>query len=109
LNSDLVHSTIECGLAKLAHILALRQFVADREPRDGSILVREWLDYATQRVPSMQIDKMKAARGAGLDLSFKEEERGLPLERRSGQQPRVFYRRELEANPLVIAKPAATP
>ena len=50
---------------------------------------------------------MKAARGDGRDLSFREEERGLSVERRSGQQPRVFYRRELEKQPLVVAKPSA--
>jgi WD40 repeat protein/uncharacterized caspase-like protein len=81
----------------------LRQAVADREPKDGTILVREWLDYATSRVPEMQLDKMKAAR----DLFFVEEERGLNLnvEKRSGQRPRVFYRRELESQPLIVAKP----
>jgi uncharacterized caspase-like protein len=81
----------------------LKQAAADREPKDGAILVREWLDYATNRVPEMQVDKMKASR----NLFFVEEERGLNLtpERRSGQRPRVFYRRELEASPLVVAKP----
>jgi WD40 repeat protein len=84
----------------------LRQAMADDEPKDGQVIVREWLDYATQRVPQMQLDKMKAARGLGLDLSFKEDERGVDVERRSGQRPRVFYRREVEAQPFVIAKPA---
>ncbi len=83
----------------------LKQGAADSEPKDGQIGIREWLDYATGRVPQMQVAKMKAARGLGLNLSFKEEERGLEVERRSGQQPRVFYRRELEVNPLLIATP----
>ncbi|HEV7902879.1 MAG TPA: caspase family protein [Pyrinomonadaceae bacterium] len=84
----------------------LRQSAADDEPQDGTVLVREWLDYATRRVPLMQLDKMKEAGERGGDLSFAEGERGLNLERRSGQRPRVFYRRELEAQPLVIALPA---
>jgi WD40 repeat protein len=84
----------------------LRQSAADDEPQDGTVLVREWLDYATRRVPLMQLDKMKEAGARGGDLSFAEGERGLNLERRSGQRPRVFYRRELEAQPLVIALPA---
>lgn len=84
----------------------LRQSAADAEPQDGTVLVREWLDYATRRVPLMQLDKMKEAGARGADLSFAEGERGLNLERRSGQRPRVFYRRELEAQPLVIALPA---
>jgi len=81
----------------------LKQAKSDREPKDGTILVREWLDYATNRVPEMQVDKMKALR----NLFFVEEERGLNLnqDKRSGQRPRVFYRRELEADPLVVAKP----
>lgn len=87
----------------------LKQSLADDGPRDGAVLLREWLDYATGRVPELQLDKMRAARGLGLDLSFKEEERGLDVEKRSTQRPRVFYRRELEAQPLVIAKPAAPP
>ncbi len=83
----------------------LRQAAADKEPKDGAVMVREWLDYATNRVPQMQLDKLQAARGLGLNLAFKEEERGLDTEKRTGQQPRVFYRRELEAQPLIIAKP----
>ncbi len=84
----------------------LKQSAADTEPQDGEVLVREWLDYATSRVPLMQLDKMKEAGARGADLSFEEGERGLNLARRSGQRPRVFYRRELEARPLVIATPA---
>src|SRR5688500_16558445 len=81
----------------------LNQAMADDEPKDGQVMVREWLDYATRRVPEMQIDKMKAAR----DLFVVEEERGLNIrqEKRSGQRPRVFYRRELDAQPLIMAKP----
>jgi WD40 repeat protein len=86
----------------------LKQALADDEPQDGNIIAREWLDYATSRVPQMQVDKMKAARGRGLNLSFKEEERGLNQLKRSGQQPRVFYRREQEAQPLIVAKTGTT-
>ena len=82
----------------------LKQALADDEPRDGQVVVREWLDYATKRVPAMQLDKMQAARGLGLDLSFREEERDLGVARRVGQHPRVFYRRELEARPFVVAR-----
>ncbi|HEY0171570.1 MAG TPA: caspase family protein [Pyrinomonadaceae bacterium] len=82
----------------------LKQGNADGRPKDGRIDVREWLDYATSRVPLMQVEKMKAARGQGLDISFKEEERGLSLERRSGQQPRVFYRREAGTQPLIVSE-----
>jgi uncharacterized caspase-like protein len=83
----------------------LKQAAADSGPKDGRIVIREWLDYATARVPVMQLDKMKAARGRGMNLSFSEEERGLEVEQRLGQRPRVFYRREPEAQPLVVARP----
>jgi len=77
----------------------LKTPVADMSPKDGVVIAREWLDFATDRVPQMQEEKMTQGRGLGIEMSFTE---GEP---RSVQRPRVFYRRELEANPLVIAKP----
>ena len=84
----------------------LKTAVADSEPKDGVLSAREWLDFATERVPQMQEAKMKQGRGIGLEIAFTEGEQNIAdLEKRSVQRPRVFYRRELEANPLVIAKP----
>ena len=84
----------------------LKTPVADNEPKDGIVNAREWLDFATERVPQMQETKMKEGRGVGLSISFTEGEQNIAEpEKRSLQRPRVFYRRELEANPLVIAKP----
>lgn len=70
---------------------------------DGQVVLREWLDYAVRRVPRMQME---------------EEERRLLVHTQAGgnkpggkaqgairQQPRVFYRRERDAKPLVVAKP----
>ncbi|MGI8995920.1 MAG: hypothetical protein ACR2GW_04540, partial [Pyrinomonadaceae bacterium] len=79
------------------------------EPKDGTVLAREWFDYAMERVPTIQIEKLKQARSAGLDLSFVESEqppqqRGLDTMRRITQRPRVFYRRELETRSIIIAK-----
>jgi hypothetical protein len=82
----------------------LKQSAADYAPRDGEVRVREWLDYAAVRVPSMQLDEMRRAGARGLNLSFADEERKLGLGRRAGQRPRVFYRRELEARPLVVSR-----
>jgi uncharacterized caspase-like protein len=81
----------------------LKTPIADNGPHDGVLNVREWLDFATERVPQMQEEKMKNSRGVG--LSFTEGEQTANPQKRSLQRPRVFYRRELEANPLVIAKP----
>ncbi|MDX6288641.1 MAG: hypothetical protein QOH42_440, partial [Blastocatellia bacterium] len=84
----------------------LKQAVADTDPKDGQVWVREWFDYASARVPNMQLEKMKAARGLGLSLSFLAgEERVSDSGRRATQTPRVFYRRESEGRPLIVAKP----
>jgi WD40 repeat protein/uncharacterized caspase-like protein len=78
----------------------LKTPVADSSPKDGVVIAREWLNFATERVPQMQEEKMSQGRGVGLEeITFSEGEK------RSVQRPRVFYRRELEANPLVITKP----
>jgi WD40 repeat protein len=83
----------------------LKESAADSNPKDGQVWVREWFDYASTRVPNMQLEKMKQARGLGLNLSFLAgEERVSELERRAPQTPRVFYRRESEGQPLIVAK-----
>ena len=82
----------------------LKEMNADGEPKDGVLVAKEWLDFAAARVPQMQLDEMKRARARGINLSFAEVERGLDTQLRSGQRPRVFYRRELEARPWVVAK-----
>ena len=84
----------------------LKTAVADSQPQDGLLNAREWLDFATERVPQMQEAKMKESRGVGVQIAFTAgEEKVTEPEKRTVQRPRVFYRRELEANPLVIAKP----
>ncbi|HEV3470933.1 MAG TPA: caspase family protein [Pyrinomonadaceae bacterium] len=66
--------------------------------RDGEIVVREWFDYATERVPQMQTGRMQQARGLSLPLTF------APDGTDDVQRPRVFYRREMDARPLVVAR-----
>jgi WD40 repeat protein len=101
--------TAQLGHGLLTYALVeegLKTPVADSGPKDGVLNAREWLDFATERVPSMQQEKMKVARGVGLQIAFVEGEQNIAEpEKRSVQRPRVFYRRELEGNPLVIAKP----
>jgi WD40 repeat protein len=94
----------------------LKQGKADREPKDNQIVMREWLDYATERVPQMQEEKMKETpqvkdqQGRELELVFVEgDERITDPEKRSVQRPRVFYRRETESLPLIVARPQTTP
>jgi WD40 repeat protein/uncharacterized caspase-like protein len=84
----------------------LKTPVADTEPKDGLLIAREWLNFATERVPQMQQEKMTQGRGVGLQIAFTEGETDVSdPQKRSVQRPRVFYRRELETTPLVIAKP----
>ncbi len=84
----------------------IKQSKADDEPKDGSVIVREWFDYATQRVPQMQVELMKETNGRGVKVAFvKGEEQIADPNERNVQRPRVFYRREQEAQPLVVAKP----
>ncbi len=81
---------------------------ADILPLDGQVTLREWLDYATIRVPQMQQTMMQEARRLGRDVAFVDGEAKIQeLEKRSLQRPRVFYRREPESEPLVVAKPPA--
>ena len=52
---------------------------------------REWLDFATERVPQMQETKMKEGRGVGLQMVFSEGEQNIAdPEKRSDATPRVF-------------------
>lgn len=99
------------GLLTYALVVqGLREGAADARPRDGQVLMGEWLDYATERVPLMQLESMKKSRGLlgqvpKPPLAFVDgEERVVNPENRSLQRPRVFYRRELAARPLVVTK-----
>ncbi len=69
-------------------------------------MLREWLDYATERVPRMQEEKMKEGRGLKHEVAFVEgEEKIKDIDKRNVQRPRVFYRREAESQPMIVAKP----
>jgi hypothetical protein len=83
----------------------LKTVAADKQPKDGQVVLREWLDFATERVPQMQETKMRSTRGVGLEIAFVEgEEKVADVDKRTLQRPRVFYRREQEAQPLIVAK-----
>src|SRR5205085_12168109 len=83
----------------------LKTSSADRMPKDGQIMIREWLDFAAERVP--QIDQEEISK-VGKKARQLEREKGKAEGKGddgSIQRPRVFYRREAEAEPLIIAKP----
>ncbi|HSB12375.1 MAG TPA: caspase family protein [Blastocatellia bacterium] len=81
----------------------LKNAAADTEPADGTVLVREWLDYAVDRVPAMQAAALAGTRGLKIVFVPGEESVGDPS-KRNLQRPRVFYRREVEAQPLVVER-----
>jgi hypothetical protein len=85
----------------------VKQARADYEPKDGEVVAREWFDCATERAPQMQIELMREAQAKrGVKVAFvKGEEQIDDPAKRNVQHPRVFYRREGEAAPVVIAKP----
>ncbi|MGH9846096.1 MAG: caspase family protein, partial [Blastocatellia bacterium] len=76
----------------------LKKGMADRDLKDGQVVVREWFNYATERVPQMQ------QRNLSSRLLLEEEVKKTSAGR-TVQRPRVFFRRETETQPLVVAKP----
>lgn len=84
----------------------LKSAAADTAPKDGTVHLREWLDYATLRVPQVQLEWMKKAsqQGRNVGIVAGDEKITDPMKRLL-QHPRVFYRRELEAQPMVMVRP----
>jgi WD40 repeat protein len=76
----------------------LKTNAADNDPKDGEVVLREWLDFATRRVPEIQEDDIKTRQ-------LEREKSKAPGNASDIQRPRVFYRRELEKEPLVVARP----
>ncbi len=74
-----------------------------RAAHDGQIVVREWFDYAAERVPDMRLEQVKLKRGLKIGSAVPTADAAAEAD--DVQRPRTFYRRELEARPLVIAKP----
>jgi WD40 repeat protein len=83
----LTYALIEDGLKKLK---------ADIAPKDHLVTEREWLDYATRRVPQMQEQEGPPSRKG-------PSRRGVAASS-NVQRPRVFYRRETETQPLIVAQ-----
>jgi WD40 repeat protein len=85
----------------------LKTPAADIQPADGQVFLKEWLDYATQRVPQMQEEKLKEGQGRQLEqvVAFVPGEEKTDPAKRNLQRPRVFYRRELGLAPFIVARP----
>ena len=86
----------------------LKTDAADAFPKDNQVELREWLDYATARVPQMQKEILQQSRILKQEIAFVEgEEKITNPDKRSVQRPRIFYRRERDPQPFIIARPAA--
>ena len=103
--SDLKHGLLTYALVEEG----LKKEAADSEPRDGTLLVREWFSYVMSRVPQLQEQRMKQASAGGRQLVYLEGDEDESAEKRNVQRPRVFYRRELEEHPFKIAVFATIP
>jgi WD40 repeat protein/uncharacterized caspase-like protein len=79
---------------------------ADMEPRDGKITEREWLNYATYRVPAIHEQFVRTS-GRALELVDESGTVNRKAVRAHLQHPRVFYRREASAEGMVVAKTAS--
>ena len=86
---------------------------ADRS-LSGDVIDRAWFNYAAIEVPKLQLDEMQKREAAnavsgsskGPKIFFVNgDDRNLPPEKRGLQSPRIFYRREAETNPFVVARP----
>jgi uncharacterized caspase-like protein len=94
----------ELGHGLLTYALieeGLKQRKADNAPRDGKVLLQEWFDYATARVPELQQRKMERARA--LTIAEEEVVRQPGISMGNVQRPRVFYRRDMPI-PLIAMR-----
>ena len=68
---------------------------------NGEVILQEWFDYAKRRVPRM--------RQGNIEQTARQQNKSLEevelAEEGKVQQPKVFYRREPELQPFVVAKP----
>jgi uncharacterized caspase-like protein len=98
--SELGHGLLTYALVEEG----LKQMKADAAPADKQLDLREWLDYAVERVPQLQQKKLEEGKLRGAGSTFVPGDEELPPEQRRLQRPRVFYRRELESKPLIVAR-----
>ncbi len=80
----------------------LKNGAADSD-KDQTIFIREWLDYAVDRVPEMQTAALAGPRGLKIVFAPGDEKIADPT-KRNVQRPRIFYRREVEPQPLIVEK-----
>jgi FOG: WD40 repeat len=90
------------GLLTYSLLEGLVDLRADAD-RNKEVWDREWMDYATERVPQLQVEEM-TRRGAEI-VFVQGDDHTLAADKRNVQRPRVFYRREVAPRPFIIAQP----
>jgi uncharacterized caspase-like protein len=92
---------LEHGLLTFALVEdGLKNKLADNSPKDGQVLMREWLDYATTRVPLLQQVQSKARQLERETMKETKPEKAPDL-----QRPKVFYPAGTDTHPFVVARP----
>lgn len=84
---------------------------ADVSPKDGQLSIREWFDFAANRVPQLRVETneiaLRAEKSKGLEEVSGNNPKPQPkkelVETVSTQRPRVFYRRQNDLQSLTIA------
>ncbi len=100
-SSKLGHGYLTYALADEA----LTSTVADTMPVDGKITASEWFEYASRRVPQLQIKALEETEGGARQIHFESAETAdaVPSQRGSRlQTPRFYYNRELINKGMVV-------
>ncbi len=101
---------VKHGLLTYALLEAMKNLQADK---DGNrrLSEREWFDYSVEHVPILQREAMSQRNaeikqtGRGIEIIYVNGDKNKNPDERSVQTPRVFYRRETDNNPVIIAQP----
>ena len=96
---DLGHGFLTYSLVKEG----LMTDIADRLPKDGRLTVEELFDFASARVPELQMQQQRAGGARGLELGSSAA-RTAESEGRDVQRPRAFFRTRSEASRFVVAR-----
>jgi hypothetical protein len=111
----LEESRLGHGLLTYSLLEGLIGLKAD-EDQNREVWEREWMNYAVERMPQIQLEEMKrravrsrgksrrAARRGAVLVFLEGDEHIADPGKRNVQRPRVFYRREVAPLPLIITR-----
>ncbi len=99
-SSRLGHGYLTYALAEEG----LKTSLADKQPTDGRITASEWFEYASFRVPELQMEALQHAAEAGRKLTFEEPAPSNSKEKGQLQTPRFYYRRDLNGGDPIVSR-----